>query len=42
MAQILNLNTIFSNRETRILGVVIWEFEGEKSNWHGDGKANVW
>ena len=42
MAKVLTLNTIFTLRQKRILGIVVWDFTGEKGNSYGNGKANVW
>ena len=42
MVEAANLNTIFSEGQRRMLGVVVWDFKGEEGNSHGDGKANVW
>ena len=42
MAEDITLTIIFSQRQKRMLGVVVWDFKGEENNSHGDGKANVW
>ena len=42
MPEILSLNTIFSLRQNRILGVEVWYFKGEEGNLPGDEKADVW
>lgn len=42
MAQALTLNTIYNQRQKRLLGVVVWDFKREEGDSHGDGKADVW
>ena len=39
-AEVVILNSIFSSRQRRMLGVVVWGFKGEEGNSHGNGKAN--
>ena len=42
MAQALTLNTIYNQRQKRLLGVVVWDFKREERDSLGDGKADVW
>ena len=42
MAKDLILNTLFSQRLKRRLGLVVWDFIEEEASLHRDGKANVW
>ena len=42
MAKTLSLSIIFSYKQERMLGVVVWDFTGDEGNSHGCGKANVW
>ena len=42
MIETLTLNTIFSERQRRMLGEVVWDFKGEEGNSLGDDKANIW
>ena len=41
MAEATTVNTIFSERQRRVLGVVVWDFKGEGDNLYGDGNANT-
>ena len=38
MAEILTLNAIFSSRQKRMLGVMVWDLNREEGNLHRDGK----
>ena len=41
MAQILTIIKLKTKKDVGLEGKVVWDFTGEKSNSHGDGKANV-
>ena len=38
-AKTLILNTVFRERQNKMLGVVVLDFKGEEGNSHGDRKA---
>jgi hypothetical protein len=42
MAETFTLNTVFSYRQKRLWGAVVWDFKKEEGNSQEDGKANIW
>lgn len=43
MAKVLTLKYQVLLMKKEDVGVVVWDFKGEKGNWHGDEKKpNIW
>ena len=42
MATALTLNTVFSERQQRMLSVMVWQVKGEEGNSQGGRRGTVW